>query len=96
MDLGSHKMEGLIPYLYHAIKKQRPQRRHRSSFTESISTHASYHRLTSGHDVLEASSLRRTPPEVIRSRSFEEEGGASAAPPGHIESSKSSKLDLTS
>lgn len=96
MDLGRPKMEGLIPYLYHAIKKQRPQRRHRSSFTESISTHASYHRLMSGHDVLEASSLRRTPPEVIRSHSFEEEGGASAAPPGRIGSSKCSKVELPS
>ncbi|BFG42049.1 hypothetical protein CerSpe_283230 [Prunus speciosa] len=89
-------MEGLIPYLYRAIKKQRPQRRRRSSFTESISTHASYHRLMSGHDVLEASSLRGTPPEVIRSRSFKEEGGASAAPPGHIGSSKCSKVELPS
>ncbi|OAY45415.1 uncharacterized protein LOC110618794 [Manihot esculenta] len=59
-------MEGLIPYLLHAMKKQRPQNSCRSF---SASSSRSYHLLLSGGDSFNGSSHRRTrsefqPPSV--------------------------------
>ncbi|CAA2999700.1 Hypothetical predicted protein [Olea europaea subsp. europaea] len=58
-------MEGLIPYLLHAMKKQRPQHSYRSLSENST---RSYHLLRGGESV-EGSSHRRTrsefqPPSV--------------------------------
>ncbi|KAL2513485.1 uncharacterized protein Fot_27456 [Forsythia ovata] len=58
-------MEGLIPFLLHAMKKQRPQHSYRSLSENST---RSYHLLLSGESV-EGSSHRRTrsefqPPSV--------------------------------
>ncbi|KAJ1397291.1 hypothetical protein SESBI_31884 [Sesbania bispinosa] len=50
-------MEGLIPYLIHAMKKQKPH--HQRSFSHSESSNRSYHILL-GSDSLTGSSHRRT------------------------------------
>ncbi|KAJ9175154.1 hypothetical protein P3X46_013733 [Hevea brasiliensis] len=50
-------MEGLIPYLLHAMKKQRPYNSYRS-FSEGSS--CSYHLLVGGGDSFNGSSHRRT------------------------------------
>ena len=54
-------MEGLIPYLLHALKKDKPKNRYRSY---SDTSNRSYHRLLSGsihnNNMAEGSSHRRT------------------------------------
>ncbi|KAL6270617.1 hypothetical protein ACE6H2_027528 [Prunus campanulata] len=71
-------MEGLIPFLLHALKKQRPQHRYRS-FSQSNSSNRSYHLLMSGQDSLEGSSHRRTrsefQPPVSTAGFFEQRPG---------------------
>ncbi|KAK7343526.1 hypothetical protein VNO77_12322 [Canavalia gladiata] len=52
-------MEGLIPYLIHAIKKQKPHQRSYRSFSHSESSNRSYHLLL-GSDSFTGSSHRRT------------------------------------
>ncbi|GMN37889.1 hypothetical protein TIFTF001_007184 [Ficus carica] len=54
-------MEGLIPYLIHALKKEKPRHSYRS-FSENSTSQRSYHRLLSGssHNFPEGSSHRRT------------------------------------
>ncbi|KAF7840740.1 putative beta-D-xylosidase 5-like protein [Senna tora] len=55
-------MEGLIPYLLHAIKKQNSPTKtyhHRRSFSHSESSNRSYHMLL-GSDSFSGSSHRRT------------------------------------
>ncbi|TXG64129.1 hypothetical protein EZV62_011123 [Acer yangbiense] len=49
-------MEGLIPFLIHAMKKQRPQHSYRSF---SVGSTRSYH-LLNGGDAVDGSSHRRT------------------------------------
>ncbi|KAK3193029.1 hypothetical protein Dsin_024339 [Dipteronia sinensis] len=49
-------MEGLIPFLIHAMKKQRPQHSYRSF---SVGSTRSYHLLNEG-DAVDGSSHRRT------------------------------------
>eukprot|EP00257_Ricinus_communis_P027204 XP_025014618.1 uncharacterized protein LOC112536198 [Ricinus communis] len=51
------EMEGLIPYILHAIKKQRPHRTYKS-FSEGSSR--SYHLLIGSGDSINGSSHRRT------------------------------------
>ncbi|KAL8540453.1 hypothetical protein ACS0TY_001888 [Phlomoides rotata] len=51
-------MEGLIPFLIHAVKKQKPQNVQRS-LSDNSTTGRSYHRLLGG-DSVEGSSHRRT------------------------------------
>ncbi|CAJ1977333.1 unnamed protein product [Sphenostylis stenocarpa] len=51
-------MEGLIPYLIHAMKKQKPHHHYRS-FSHSESSNRSYHLLLAS-DSLTGSSHRRT------------------------------------
>ncbi|KAJ9175160.1 hypothetical protein P3X46_013739 [Hevea brasiliensis] len=50
-------MEGLIPYLLHAMKKQRPHNSHRSF---SAGSSRSYHLFVGGGDSFNGSSHRRT------------------------------------
>lgn len=52
-------MEGLIPFLIHAMKKQRPQNSYRC-LSENSTTTRSYHLLLGGSDSVEGSSHRRT------------------------------------
>lgn len=91
------KMEGLIPYLLHAIKKPRPQHRYRSFSVSESNSNRSYHLLMSGQGSLEGSSHRRTrsefqPPssaDLFEQRSANDliharsvkEGGVSSAAP---------------
>ncbi|KAI3448184.1 hypothetical protein Pfo_004849 [Paulownia fortunei] len=61
-------MEGLIPFLLHAMKKQRPQNAYRCS-SENSTTGRSYHLLLAGNST-EGSSHRRTrsdfqPPSTV-------------------------------
>eukprot|EP00257_Ricinus_communis_P020591 XP_015579855.1 probable beta-D-xylosidase 5 isoform X2 [Ricinus communis] len=55
-SFGGELMEGLIPYLLHAIRKQKPQNSYRSF---SVGSSRSYHLLT-GADSFSGSSHRRT------------------------------------
>ncbi|KDP44491.1 hypothetical protein JCGZ_16324 [Jatropha curcas] len=50
-------MEGLIPYLLHAMKKQKPHNNYRSF---SAGSSRSYHLLVGGVDSVSGSSHRRT------------------------------------
>ncbi|KAK4424265.1 hypothetical protein Salat_1619900 [Sesamum alatum] len=52
-------MEGLIPFLLHAVKKQRPQNAYRC-LSENSTTGRSYHLLLAGDSVEGGSSHRRT------------------------------------
>ncbi|RDX69621.1 hypothetical protein CR513_51239, partial [Mucuna pruriens] len=52
-------MEGLIPYLIHVIKKQKPHKRSYRSFSHSESSNRSYHLLLAS-DSFSGSSHRRT------------------------------------
>lgn len=85
-------MEGLIPYLLHAMKKKRPQHKYRS-FSGNNNSNRSYHLLIGANDSLEGSSHRRTRSEFpapatadlfefTHSASYKEDGGVSASLPG--------------
>lgn len=62
------QMEGLIPFLIHAMKKQKPQNVYRC-LSDNSTTSRSYHRLLGG-DSVEGSTHRRTrsdfqPPSTV-------------------------------
>ncbi|XP_047971377.1 uncharacterized protein LOC125214407 [Salvia hispanica] len=62
-------MEGLIPFLIHAMKKEKPQNAYRC-LSDNSTTARSYHLLLGGSDSVEGSSHRRTrsdyqPPSTI-------------------------------
>ncbi|CAN6544470.1 unnamed protein product [Malus baccata var. baccata] len=82
-------MEGLIPFLLHAIKKQRPQHRLIRSFSASESnSNRSYHLLLTGQDSAEGSSHRRTRSEFQPPTFNKEEVGVYAAAPSVFVGSK--------
>ncbi|OIV91143.1 hypothetical protein TanjilG_30365 [Lupinus angustifolius] len=53
-------MEGLIPYLIHAMKKQKPHRHRYRSFSHSESSNRSYHLLMESESITGSSHHRRT------------------------------------
>ncbi|OVA09373.1 hypothetical protein BVC80_8915g24 [Macleaya cordata] len=53
-------MEGLIPFLFHAMKKQNKNHRNYRCLSEGSSRSRSYHLLTTGMGSTEGSSHRRT------------------------------------
>ncbi|OWM64786.1 uncharacterized protein LOC116203817 [Punica granatum] len=76
-------MEGLIPYLMHAMRKQRPQHSYRCL---SDASNRSYHLLT-GSDSHDGSSHRRTrseflPPASASMMEFSEQRSAFESPRG--------------
>ncbi|KAM1002982.1 hypothetical protein ACFX2I_003371 [Malus domestica] len=81
-------MEGLIPFLLHAIKKQRPQHKFRSFSVSESNSNRSYHLLISGQDSLEGSSHRRTRSEFQPPTFNKQEGGVSAVAPSVLVGSK--------
>ncbi|KAM6558301.1 hypothetical protein CsatA_027540 [Cannabis sativa] len=92
-------MEGLIPYLLHALKKDKPRNSYRSF---SDTSNRSYHRLSneSIHNLAEGSSHRRTrsefqPPPALnfseqRSRSYNNRGFPSPTLMAVVDDSKDS------
>ncbi|KAL0454312.1 UNVERIFIED_CONTAM: hypothetical protein Slati_0770400 [Sesamum latifolium] len=71
-------MEGLIPFLVHAMKKQRPQNAYRC-LSENSTTGRSYHLLLAG-DSVEGSSHRRTRSDFQHSSTVEFSSGSEHLP----------------
>ncbi|PIN19762.1 hypothetical protein CDL12_07552 [Handroanthus impetiginosus] len=67
-------MEGLIPFLIHAMKKQRPQNAYRC-LSENSASGRSYHVLLAG-DSVEGSSHRRTRSEIQPPSGFDFSSGS--------------------
>lgn len=79
-QIGTGKMEGLIPLLIRAVKKQRPQHAYRCLSVSENSTGRSYHLL-----LADGSSHRRTrsefnPAEATASDNCAARGAAEASP----------------